>query len=183
MSRVGQRPIEIPDKVKVDLRSDKIEFKGPKGKNESPLFEGIKPNLKDNVLVFERKRDDNQTASFHGLCRTLAANAVEGVTQGFSKKLEIVGVGFRAKLQKNRLELNLGYSKPVIYNIPEDIEIELENPNTILVKGINKQRVGQEAHKIRSFRKPDSYKLKGIRYSGERLIKKERKAGVGATGV
>jgi len=183
MSRVGKNPIAIPDKVKVEIRSDRIMFQGPKGKNESPLFEGVKPILKDNVLVFQRERDDHQTASYHGLSRTLAANAVKGITEGFSKKLEIVGVGFRAKLQKNRLELNLGYSKPVLYDIPEDIEIELENPNTIIVKGINKQRVGQEAHKIKSFRKPDSYKLKGIRYSGERLIKKERKAGVGATGV
>jgi large subunit ribosomal protein L6 len=183
MSRVGKNPIAIPDKVKVEIRSDRILFQGPKGKNESPLFEGVKPILKDNVLVFQRKRDDHQTASYHGLSRTLAANAVKGITEGFSKKLEIVGVGFRAKLQKDKLELNLGYSKPVVYDIPEDVEIELENPNTIIVKGINKQRVGQEAHKIKSFRKPDSYKLKGIRYSGERLIKKERKAGVGATGV
>ena len=183
MSRVGKDPITIPDKVKVEISSDKIVFQGPKGKNESPLFEGVKPVFKDNVLVFHRERDDHQSASYHGLSRTLAANAVKGITDGFSKKLEIVGVGFRAKLQKNRLELNLGYSKPVVYDIPEDIEIELENPNTIIVKGINKQRVGQEAHKIKSFRKPDSYKLKGIRYSGERLIKKERKAGVGATGV
>jgi len=183
MSRVGKNPIAIPDKVKVEIHSDRIVFQGPKGRNESPLFKGVKPILKDNVLVFQRKSNDHQTASYHGLSRTLAANAVEGITEGFSKKLEIVGVGLRAKLQKSRLELNLGYSKPVIYDIPEDVEIELENPTTIVVKGINKQRVGQEAHKIKSFRKPDAYKLKGIRYSGERLIKKERKAGVGATGV
>jgi large subunit ribosomal protein L6 len=114
----------------------------------------------------------------HGLCRTLAHNAVVGVSSGFSKDLEIVGVGYRAKLEKNKLELNLGYSKPVVYEIPEDIEIVLQKPTLITVKGIDKQRVGQEAHKIRSFRKPDPYKLKGIRYVGERLIKKERKAGV-----
>jgi large subunit ribosomal protein L6 len=183
MSRVGQNPIQIPDKVKVQIHSKKIEFQGPKGKNESPLFEGIEAQLKDNVLTFTRKSEGNQAAAYHGLARTLAANAVQGITEGFSKILEIVGVGLRAKLQKGRLELNLGYSKPIIYSIPGDIEIELENPNTIIVKGINKQRVGQEAQKIKSFRKPDSYKLKGIRYRGERLIKKERKAGVGATSV
>jgi len=183
MSRVGLNPIQIPDKVKVKILSDKIEFQGPKGSQESPLFEGIEAQLKDNVLTFKRKSTDKQLASFHGLSRTLAANAIIGITEGFSKILEIVGVGLRAKLQKNNLELNLGYSKPVLYPIPEDIEIELENPNTIKVKGINKQRVGQEAQKIKNFRKPDSYKLKGIRYRGERLIKKERKAGVGATSV
>ncbi len=183
MSRVGKRPIKIPENVKAEVHSDRIEFQGPKGKNESPLFKGVEAKVKDNVLTFETKNNDKQTASFHGLSRSLAANALKGVTEGFSKKLEIVGVGFRAKMQKNRLELNLGYSKPVIYDIPSDIEIELENPNTIIVKGINKQRVGQEAQKIKNFRKPDTYKLKGIRYSGERLIKKERKAGVGATGV
>ncbi|MFW6123818.1 MAG: 50S ribosomal protein L6 [Acidobacteriota bacterium] len=183
MSRVGQNPIHIPDKVKVKILSNKIEFQGPKGSQESPLFEGIEAQIKDNILTFKRKSKDNQAAPFHGLTRTLAANAVQGITEGFSKTLEIVGVGFRAKLQKDRLELSIGYSKPVIYPIPEDIEIELENPNTIVVKGINKQRVGQEAQKIKSFRKPDSYKLKGIRYKGERLIKKERKAGVGATSV
>jgi len=183
MSRVGQNPIKIPEKVKVEIHPKKIEFQGPKGKNESPLFEGIEAKLQDNVLVFKRKKNSRQTTAFHGLSRTLAANAVKGITEGFKKKLEIVGVGLRAKLQKNHLELNLGYSKPIVYKIPEDIEIELENPNIIIVKGINKQRVGQEAQKIKNFRKPDSYKLKGIRYSGERLIKKERKAGVGATSV
>jgi large subunit ribosomal protein L6 len=100
------------------------------------------------------------------------------VSTGFSKQLEIVGVGYRAKLDKDRLELNIGYSKPVLYRIPEDIEIELEKATLITVKGIDKQRVGQEAHHIRSFRVPDVYKQKGIRYAGERLIKKERKAGV-----
>jgi large subunit ribosomal protein L6 len=108
----------------------------------------------------------------------LANNAVVGVSAGFTKELEIVGVGYRAKLDKNRLELSLGYSKPVLYEIPEDIEILVPRPTLISVKGIDKQRVGQEAHKIRSFRKPDPYKLKGIRYIGEHLIKKERKAGV-----
>jgi large subunit ribosomal protein L6 len=153
----------------------------PKGRLTSPLFPGIEVAMEDNQLVFTRLSDSPQHRSLHGLCRTLADNAVVGVSKGFIKDLEIVGVGYRAKLEKNKLELSLGYSKPIFYEIPEDIEIVVEKPTLISVKGIDKQRVGQEAHKIRSFRKPDPYKLKGIRYVGEHLIKKERKAGV--TGV
>jgi large subunit ribosomal protein L6 len=178
MSRVGKRAVTISEQVKVNILSDKIEFEGPKGKLESPLFEGIKAELKDKELIFERKDDSGNLPAFHGLCRTLADNAAKGVLTGFSKQLEIVGVGYRAKVEKNKLELNLGYSKPVIYDIPADIEITMEKPTLFTVKGIDKQRVGQEAHIIRSFRKPDPYKLKGIRYVGEKLRKKERKAGV-----
>jgi large subunit ribosomal protein L6 len=178
MSRVGKQPVMIPDGTKVDIHADRIEVEGPKGKLSSPLFPGVVVQMEDNNMVFTRLSDSPQHRSMHGLCRTLAHNAVVGVSSGFSKELEIVGVGYRAKLEKNKLELNLGYSKPVVYEIPEDIEIVLQKPTLITVKGIDKQRVGQEAHKIRSFRKPDPYKLKGIRYVGERLIKKERKAGV-----
>jgi large subunit ribosomal protein L6 len=178
MSRVGKQPVNIPEGTEVNILSDRIEVQGPKGKLISPLFSGIKVERKDNQLNFTRSSDSPQQRSFHGLCRTLAHNALVGVSQGFSKELEIVGVGYRAKLDKKRLELNLGYSKPIVYEIPDDIEIVLEKPTLISVKGIDKQRVGQEAHKIRSFRKPDPYKLKGIRYVGEHLLKKERKAGV-----
>jgi large subunit ribosomal protein L6 len=178
MSRVGKQPVPIPEGIKVNILADRIEMEGPKGKLSSPLFPGITVQMENNQMVFTRQSDSPQHRSMHGLCRTLAHNAVVGVSSGFSKALEIVGVGYRAKLDKNRLELSLGYSKPVVYEIPEDIEIVLEKPTLISVKGIDKQRVGQEAHKIRSFRKPDPYKLKGIRYVGERLLKKERKAGV-----
>jgi len=178
MSRVGKQPVNIPEGTEVNILSDRIEVQGPKGKLISPLFSGIKVERKNNQLSFTRSSDSPQQRSFHGLCRTLAHNAVVGVSQGFSKELEIVGVGYRAKLDKKKLELNLGYSKPIVYEIPDDIEIVLEKPTLISVKGIDKQRVGQEAHKIRSFRKPDPYKLKGIRYVGEHLLKKERKAGV-----
>lgn len=181
MSRVGKQPVPIPEGTKVNILSDRIEVEGPKGKLTSPLFTGIQVELADNQINFTRESDSPQHRSLHGLCRTLASNAVVGVSVGFTKALEIVGVGYRAKLEKNKLELSLGYSKPVIYEIPEDIEIVLERPTLININGIDKQRVGQEAHKIRSFRKPDPYKLKGIRYVGEHLIKKERKAGV--TGV
>jgi large subunit ribosomal protein L6 len=178
MSRVGKQPVNIPEGTKVNILSDRIEVQGPKGKLISPLFSGIEVETKDNQLNFTRSSDSPQQRSFHGLCRTLAHNAVVGVSQGFSKELEIVGVGYRAKLEKNKLELSLGYSKPVVYEIPDDIEIVVEKPTFISVRGIDKQRVGQEAYKIRSFRKPDPYKLKGIRYVGEHLLKKERKAGV-----
>ncbi len=178
MSRVGKLPVPIPEGTKISVFPDRIEVEGPKGKLTSPLFPGIEVTMEGNQLVFTRLSDSPQNRSLHGLCRTLANNAVVGVSEGFIKDLEIVGVGYRAKLEKNRLELSLGYSKPVFYEIPEDIEIVVEKPTLISVKGIDKQRVGQEAHKIRSFRKPDPYKLKGIRYVGERLIKKERKAGV-----
>ncbi|MBN1223143.1 MAG: 50S ribosomal protein L6 [Candidatus Aminicenantes bacterium] len=178
MSRVGKEPIAVPEGVVVTIRPDTIEFSGPKGNLTSPLFTGIKAELEDNRLTFFRQDNSGNLPAFHGLCRTLAFNAAKGVSIGFSKQLEIVGVGYRARLDNDKLELNLGYSKPIVYRIPDDIEIVLEKPTQITVKGIDKQRVGQEAHKIRSFRKPDPYKLKGIRYMGERLIKKERKAGV-----
>ncbi len=179
MSRVGKQPITIPDGVKVKIERERIEFEGPKGRLESPLFPGITAELEDAQLQIERKSDEGNLPAYHGLVRSLASNAAVGVSSGFEKKLEIVGVGYRGKIEKGKLELNLGYSKPVVYTIPEDIEIEMEKPTLITVRGIDKQRVGQEAHKIRSFRKPDPYKLKGIRYVGERLLKKERKAGVG----
>jgi large subunit ribosomal protein L6 len=178
MSRVGKQPVPIPEGTKVNILADRIEVEGPKGKLSAPIFSGILIQMEDNQMVFTRETDSPQHRSLHGLCRTLANNAVVGVSAGFSKELEIVGVGYRAKLDKNKLELSLGYSKPVIYEIPEDIEILVPRPTSITVKGIDKQRVGQEAHKIRSFRKPDPYKLKGVRYVGEHLIKKERKAGV-----
>jgi len=179
MSRVGKQPVLIPEGTKIKILDDKIEFEGPKGNLEVPLFPGIEAEIQDKHLLIKRKDNSGNLPAFHGLVRSLSANAAQGVSQGFTKQLEIVGVGFRGKVEKDKMELNLGYSKPVIYDIPEDIEIEMEKPTLIKVKGIDKQRVGQEAHIIRSFRKPDPYKLKGIRYAGERLVKKERKAGVG----
>ena len=180
MSRVGKQPIPIPDGVKIDIGTEKIVFEGPKGKLESPTFAGITVEIEESQLLIKRESDEGDFPAYHGLSRALAANAIAGVTSGFEKKLEIVGVGYRAKVDKGKLELNLGYSKPVVYEIPDDIEIIMEKPTLITVKGIDKQRVGQEAHNIRSFRKPDPYKLKGIRYANEKLIKKERRAaGVG----
>jgi len=178
MSRVGKRPIILPDSVKVNILPDRLEFEGKKGKLASPLCQGIAARSEGNSLRLSRADDSHAQKRLHGLCRALAANAVLGVSQGFSKQLEIVGVGYRAKLEKDRLELNLGYSKPVVFEVPKDIEIVVEKPTLLTIRGIDKQRVGQVADEIKRFRKPDPYKLKGIRYVGERLIKKERKAGV-----
>jgi large subunit ribosomal protein L6 len=178
MSRVGKQPIIIPEGVKVKILPEKIEYESENGKLTSPLYPGIRAELQDNRLILKREAETKEIRSFHGLCRSLAYNAVIGVSAGFAKQLEIVGVGYRAKLDKDKLELSIGYSKPIVYRVPEDIEIVLEKPTVITVKGIDKQRVGQVSQEIKNFRKPDPYKLKGIRFVGERLHKKERKAGV-----
>ena len=178
MSRVGKQPIVLPKGVKVDIQPGGLAFEGPKGKLRSPLYPGISARLEEGKLVLSRSDDSQHLRAIHGLTRSLAHNAAVGVSSGFSKQLEIVGVGFRAKLEKDRLELSLGYSKPVVYPVPKDVEIVMEKPTVILVKGIDRQRVGQVAQEIKNFRLPDPYKQKGVRYTGERLIKKERKAGV-----
>jgi large subunit ribosomal protein L6 len=178
MSRVGRKPIALPVGVKVTIHANRVEFESSKGKLESPLLPGIQAKLEDQKLVFSRADDSKVMRTNHGLVRSLANNAVLGITVGFSKQLEILGVGYRAKMEKDGLELSLGYSKPVLYKIPAGIQIVVEKPTVITVKGINKQQVGQVAEEIKRFRVPDPYKLKGIRYSGERLVKKERKAGV-----
>ncbi|RFT15904.1 MAG: LSU ribosomal protein L6p (L9e) [Candidatus Saccharicenans subterraneus] len=178
MSRVGKKPIEIPAGVKVSVHPDRIEVEGKLGKLTSPLYAGIKATVQGNQLILTRENEEQKTRQFHGLCRALANNAVLGVSKGFSKQLEITGVGYRAKVEKNKLELSVGYSKPVVYEIPQGIEIVAEKPTLLTVRGIDKQKVGQVADTIKRFRRPDPYKQKGIRLVGEVLIKKERKAGV-----
>ncbi len=178
MSRVGKKPIKLPEGVKAVAYPDRIEFEGKKGKLTTPLRPGIAASVESDTLTLTRSDDGKEQKTLHGLCRSLAMNAALGVSAGFSKQLEIVGVGYKAKVDKNRLELNLGYAKPVVFEIPADVEIVAEKPTIITVRGIDKQRVGQVARQIKDFRKPDPYKQKGVRYAGERLIKKERKAGV-----
>ncbi|MHB8094808.1 MAG: 50S ribosomal protein L6 [Candidatus Aminicenantales bacterium] len=178
MSRVGKKTIKLPEGVHAVVHPDRIEFEGKKGKLTTPLYPGIEASVEGNDLNLKRADDSKTQKTLHGLCRSLAWNAALGVSAGYSKQLEIVGVGYRAKVDKNKLELSLGYAKPVVYEIPEGIEVVAEKPTLLTVRGIDKQRVGQAAHEIKSFRKPDPYKQKGIRYLGEKLIKKERKAGV-----
>ncbi|MGB8952965.1 MAG: 50S ribosomal protein L6 [Candidatus Aminicenantales bacterium] len=178
MSRIGKRAIPLPEGVKVNILPDRIEFEGKKGRLASPLYAGIQARTENHNLVLTRSDDSKTQKTNHGLCRSLASNAIIGVSAGFAKQLEIVGVGYRAKIEKDKLELSLGYSKPIIYPVPKDVEIVVEKPTLITVRGIDKQRVGQVAADIKKFRSPDPYKLKGIRYVGEKLLKKERKAGV-----
>jgi large subunit ribosomal protein L6 len=178
MSRVGKKPITVPAGVTVTLHPDRIDFEGKLGKLSSPLQPGISAVLEGTTLVLARAEETQTTRAYHGLCRALARNAVAGVTEGFSKKLEIFGVGYKAKIDKSKLEISLGYSRPIVYIIPEGVEVVAEKPTLLTVRGIDRQKVGQVAYNIKRLRIPDPYKQKGVRYLGEKLIKKERKAGV-----
>ena len=178
MSRVGKKPITVPAGVTVTVHPDRIDFEGKKGKLSSPLMPGIAASLEGTSLAFARSEDTQTARANHGLGRALANNALRGVTEGFSKQLEIVGVGYKAKVDKGKLEISLGYSRPIVYAIPAGIEVVAEKPTLLTVRGIDRQKVGQVADDIKSLRLPDPYKQKGVRYLGERLIKKERKAGV-----
>lgn len=176
MSRIGKAPIPIPQGVEINRAGSTVEVKGPKGALSHTIPEGVSIQVEDRVIHVKRKGDAKRERSLHGLSRTLIANMVTGVTAGFEKGLEIVGIGYRAALQGRNLQLSLGYSHPVIYPIPEGIEVEVEKQNKIIVKGIDKQQVGQVAAEIRSFRKPEPYKGKGIRYVGEQVRRKAGKA-------
>jgi len=178
MSRVGKKPITIPAGVTVTPHPDRIDFEGKLGKLSSPLQPGISAVLEGSTLVLSRSDESQQTRANHGLGRALARNSVAGVSEGFSKKLEIFGVGYKAKVDKNKLEISLGYSRPIVYAIPEGVAVIAEKPTLLTVRGIDRQKVGQVAADIKRLRIPDPYKQKGVRYLGEKLIKKERKAGV-----
>jgi large subunit ribosomal protein L6 len=178
MSRVGKKPITIPAGVTVTVHPDKIDIEGTKGKLTTPLQPGITAALEGTSLVLSRSDDTKTGRANHGLGRALAQNAVRGVTEGYTKQLEIVGVGYKAKVDKGKLEISLGYSRPIVYAIPAGIEIVAEKPTLLTVRGIDRQKVGQVADDIKHLRLPDPYKQKGVRYLGERLIKKERKASV-----
>lgn len=178
MSRIGRLPITIESAVQVSLETGKVSVKGPKGQLEHGLPRGITAKIEDGQLLVSRRDDSKRLKSLHGLTRALLANAVQGVDKGFSKKLEIHGVGYRADVSGRVLKLALGYSHPIEFPIPEGIEIVVEERNTRLtVSGRDRQQVGQVAADIRSQRRPDVYKLKGIRYAGEHLRKKAGKTG------
>jgi large subunit ribosomal protein L6 len=178
MSRIGRLPITIESAVQVSLETGKVSVKGPKGQLEHGLPRGITAKIEDGQLLVSRRDDSKRLRSLHGLTRALLANAVQGVDKGFSKKLEIHGVGYRADVSGRVLKLALGYSHPIEFPIPEGIEIVVEERNTRLtVSGRDRQQVGQVAADIRSKRRPDVYKLKGIRYAGEQLRKKAGKTG------
>jgi len=175
MSRIGNKPISVPDKVKVQIKATELVVTGPKGTLTSPIPPGIGCKQKDNNLVLTRSNDSGSQRSFHGLARALASNAVRGVTEGFKKDLEIVGVGFRVELRRTSLIFSLGFSHPIEYPLPEGIEAKVEKQTNISISGNDRQQVGQVAATIRSLKKPDPYKNKGIRYVGEVLKKKAGK--------
>jgi large subunit ribosomal protein L6 len=178
MSRIGRVPITVPSGVDVTLADRTVTVKGPKGILSRELAGEITIRDDDGTLYVERPDDQRLNRSLHGLTRTLVSNMVTGVTAGFTKELEIVGVGYRAEPQgSNGLRLALGFSHPVIVNAPDGIEFEVPSPTRIVVKGIDKEMVGQVAANIRSIRKPEPYKGKGVRYSGERVLRKAGKTG------
>jgi len=175
MSRIGRKPIVVPSGVKIGLQSGCVEVQGPKGKLAVPLPKGIQVEQKDGTLVAVRPGDEYR--ALHGLARALVANAVRGVTEGFKKELDIVGVGYRAEVKGKAVNFALGYSHPVEFRIPEGITITVDKQTHIVVSGADKGQVGQVAANIRALRPPDPYKQKGIRITDERLKKKAGKAG------
>ena len=178
MSRIGNKPIPLPKGVKVNVQDGSVLVEGPKGKLSTPLPPGIHAQVQDSTLVCRRENDSQ--AALHGLIRSLLANAVLGVTQGFSKELEIVGVGYRAETKGRMVVFNLGYSHPIEFPLPEGISVTVDKQTRLVVSGIDKQKVGQVAANMRRLRPPEPYKQKGVRYFGERLKKKAGKTGAGA---
>ncbi len=179
MSRIGKKPITVPSGVEITLNEKEVIVKGSKGElivSFEPEF--VTLSLADGVLSVDRKDDSKPARSRHGLYRSLVSNAIEGVSEGYTKTLEIHGVGYRGAVKGKQIELNLGYSHPIIFDIPEGITIEFDKdaPNTFRVSGIDKQLVGQVAANIREFRKPEPYKGKGIRYSDEYVVRKAGKS-------
>jgi len=177
MSRIGKKPIPVPAGVKVRIADGVVYAEGPKGKVSQTLVAGIGAEANDNQLQVTRQDDERQTRASHGLMRALIANALQGVSQGFTKTLDIVGVGFRAEVKGKQLHMALGYSHPVVFAIPQGIDVAVEKNTRITVSGPDRQQVGQVASEIRNLRPPDPYKGKGVRYSDERLRLKVGKAG------
>ncbi len=177
MSRIGKKIIAIPKGVKVAVQQGAVEVQGPKGKLLQPLPPGIGFELNGDQLQAKTLREDPELGKFHGLARSLVANAVKGVTEGFRKDLDIVGVGYRAEVKGKQVHFALGYSHPVVFDIPNGIDVAIDKQTHVTVTGIDRQLVGQVAADIRQLRKPDPYKQKGVRYTGEVLKKKAGKTG------
>ncbi|HXX90714.1 MAG TPA: 50S ribosomal protein L6 [Acidimicrobiales bacterium] len=177
MSRIGRSPITVPSGVTITLGEREVTVAGPQGTLSRPIPGAITVRQDDGTVVVERPDDERHSRALHGLTRSLVANMVTGVTSGFTKELEIVGVGYRAQAKgPGSLELALGFSHPVSVDAPEGITFEVPTPTRILVKGIDKEKVGQVAADIRKIRKPEPYKGKGVRYAGERVVRKAGKA-------
>jgi large subunit ribosomal protein L6 len=177
MSRIGKKPITLPQGVSVKMAAGRVEVQGPKGKVSQYIPPGITFAQDDGTLVAKMERDEPALGKFHGLARSLVANAVTGVTEGFKKELDIVGIGYRAELKGKQVVFALGYSHPIVFDIPTGIDIAVDKQTHITVTGVDRQLVGQVAANIRRMRKPDPYKQKGVRYMGEVLKKKVGKTG------
>lgn len=177
MSRIGKRPIDIPDKVTVKIDGQQVKVKGPKGELERILPSLVTVQQEDTTITLVRQNESRTARERHGLCRTLVANMVEGVANGYQKRLQIKGVGYRAQVQGKKLILNVGYSKPVEIDPPEGISLAVENNTQVIVSGISKEVVGNVAAQIRAVRPPEPYKGKGIHYQGEVIRRKAGKAG------
>lgn len=177
MSRIGKKPISLPKGVNVTIEATSVEIQGPKGTLHQALPPGIVFEKRDGQIVARPTRDDQALSKFHGLARSLVANAVKGVTDGFRKDLDIVGIGYRAEVKGRQVVFALGYSHPIVFEIPQGIDITVDKQTHISVTGIDRQLVGQVAANIRRLRKPDPYKQKGIRFTGEVLKKKVGKTG------
>lgn len=185
MSRIGFKPINVPQGIKVTILSDKVEVEGPKGKESAPLFPGLIVKMEDNIITLDRdeknldsgSRETKKLKALHGLSRSLISNCIIGTSDGFEKALEIKGVGYRAQQKGKDVQFQLGYSHDIVFNVPEGVVVTVKSPTELLVSGSNKERVGQVAADIRSLRKPEPYKGKGIRYKDEHIIMKAGKVG------
>lgn len=177
MSRIGKKPIPIPGKVTINIEGQEITVKGPKGELSRVLPTGVAMHQEGETVVVQRDDDSRLSRERHGLCRTLVANMMEGVSAGFQKRLEIQGVGYRAQVKGKNLDMSLGYSHPVVFEPPEGVQFAVENNTNVIVSGIDKEVVGNVAARIRAARPPEPYKGKGVRYAGERIRRKAGKAG------
>lgn len=179
MSRIGRKPIAVPAGVDVNIDGNTVTVKGPKGTLTGTFNSNMAINLENGEITVTRPNDEKQNRALHGLTRTLIANMVEGVHNGFKKELEIVGIGYRAAMQGTALQLNVGYSHQVVLTPPEGVKVEVPAPNQIVISGYDKQLVGQFASEVRGVRPPEPYKGKGIKYANEYVRRKEGKAGKG----
>jgi large subunit ribosomal protein L6 len=178
MSRIGKQPIPIPPGVKIQVDGATVRAEGPKGRLSQPVPAGLTPRVADGTIVIDRSGEDRRVRALHGLARALVANMVTGVKDGFERKLEIVGIGYRAQMQGKSIQLALGYSHPVLFPLPDGVTAEIDKQTAITLRGPDKAVLGQTAAKLRALREPDPYKGKGIRYAGEVIRRKVgKKAG------
>ena len=175
MSRIGKKPVTVPGGVTAAVDGQEIKVKGPKGELKHVLVEDVIAKIENGEIEVAMREDTKQARAMWGMSRTMVANLVTGVTEGFSKRLEITGVGYRAAVQGQNLQLQLGYSHDIQYPIPQDIQVQCPKPTEVIITGIDKQKVGQVAAEIRRFRPPEPYKGKGVRYAGEFILRKEGK--------